>query len=416
MQKNKMIYLLVLLIVISSLVLVTVTSFCTDVVAHKFTDVNENDWFSSDVEYVYGKKLMNGTSDTTFAPDDPTTRGMIVTILWRLDGEEKETNSKAFADVVKDSYYYDAVVWASANAIVSGYDDTTFGPEDFITREQLAAILYRYVAHKNLDTAADVDISKFKDFAEISDYAVDAMKWANANGIINGITSDTISPQGNATRCQVAAILKRICENIIGRSKENSSKEQISTENSVINNSNGGSSGNRPIIGAGGGPDDEEENVAPEEDFAEQPEIKVNTTYGKPGEIIEVTLDLQKNPGILGMVLNLEYDEDAFSLINAESGEAVADVLAFTPSGTLSSGAKFVWDGIDIAPEDIRDGRLLTLEFEILDSVTVGKRYPLKISYNPGDIVDAQLKEVNLRIHQGYIEIEEFEEDEENEF
>lgn len=422
MQKNKKIYLLVLLIVISSILLVTGASFSTASSIQKFSDVNEKDWFFSDVQYVHEKELMNGTSNTTFAPNDSTTRGMIVTILWRLDGEPEATSKKPFTDVIRDKYYYDAVVWASANEIVSGYDDATFGPEDFITREQLATILYRYVSQKELNVSADTDISKFKDFEEISGYAVDAMKWANANGIITGITSDTISPKGNATRCQVAAILKRICENILNTNKDNSLEEQPNTEKEVSTETSKpstdskedeSSSSDEPTLGAGGGPDeDDEDNTIHEEIIVEQPAIKVNTAYGKPGDIIEVTLDLQKNPGILGMILSLEYDETAMSLLRAENGEAVSDVLTLTPSRTLNSGVRFVWDGLEVSSSDIKNGTFLTLVFEIIDDVTIGKRYPLKISYNSGDIVDTELNEVNPRIYQGYIEIEEIEEDE----
>lgn len=437
MQKNKKIYLSVIWIMIFTVLIVTGGTFSVASITQdlsledggnavinisRFSDLSEKNWFFSDVQYVLEQKLMNGTSETTFSPNNSTTRGMIVTILWRLDGEPEFEIGKSFHDVEDDKYYYNAVAWASANEIVSGYDDTTFGPEDFITREQLATILYRYTSYKELNVSSDTDIRKFKDFEEISEYAVNAMKWANANGIITGITSDTISPKGNATRCQVAAILKRICENILNMNEGNSLKEQPNTEKEVSTETSKPSADSKedvsspsdePTLGAGGGPnEDDEDNTIHDEIIVEQPAIKVNTAYGKPGDIIEVTLDLQKNPGILGMILSLEYDETAMNLMRAVNGEAVSNVLTLTPSRTLNSGVRFVWDGLEVNTSDIKNGTFLTLEFEILDDVTVGKRYPLKISYNSGDIVDTQLNEINPRIYQGYIEIEEIEQDE----
>ena len=417
MQKSKKFYLLVLLIVISSILFVAGASLSTASATKSFSDVNEKDWFFSDVQYVRGKALMNGTSETTFAPNDPTTRGMIVTILWRLDGEPQTVNKIPFSDVISEKYYYNAVGWASANRIVSGYNDTSFGPEDHITREQLAAILYRYASYKELNVSSNTDINKFKDFEEISEYAVEAMKWANANGIITGITSETISPKGNATRCQVAAILKRMCENILNAKDDSPLEENQNTEKedyTITNKPSAdlsedtSSSDNVPPSGAGDNSTTDDANNIHEEIIVEQPAIKVNTAYGKPGEVIEVTLDLQKNPGILGMILSLEYDETAMRLLSVENGEAVSDVLTLTPSKTLNSGVRFVWDGLEVNSTDIKNGTLLTLKFEISDSVTIGKRYSLKFDYTPGDIVDTDLNEVNPRIYQGYIEIEEF--------
>ncbi|MDD6763099.1 MAG: S-layer homology domain-containing protein [Clostridiales bacterium] len=417
MQKSKKIYLLVLLIVISSILFVAGTSLSTASVTKNFSDVNEKDWFFSDVQYVRGKALMNGISETTFAPNDCTTRGMIVTILWRLDGDPQIVNKIPFSDVISEKYYYNAVGWASANRIVSGYNDTAFGPEDYITREQLAAILYRYASYKELNISSNKDINNFKDFEEISEYAVEAMKWANANGIITGITSETISPKGNATRCQVAAILKRMCENILNAKDDSPLEENQNTEKedyTITNKPSAdlsedtSSSDNVPPSGAGDNSTTDDSNNIHEEIIVEQPAIKVNTAYGKPGEVIEVTLYLQKNPGILGMILSLEYDETAMRLLSVENGEAVSDVLTLTPSKTLDSGVRFVWDGLEVNSTDIKNGTLLTLKFEISDSVTIGKRYSLKFNYTPGDIVDTDLNEVNPRIYQGYIEIEEF--------
>lgn len=176
-----------------------------------FTDVKKSDWFYEGVAYVYESGLMGGTGNTTFSPDTATTRGMIVTILHRLEGTPA-ANSGAFADVAAGQYYTEAVSWASANSIVDGYGNGTFGPNDPITREQMAAILYRYAQYKNVDVSVMEDISQFSDAAAVSSYAIDAMRWAVENGIISGVGDHTLAPQSGATRAQVATILMRFCE------------------------------------------------------------------------------------------------------------------------------------------------------------------------------------------------------------
>lgn len=178
-----------------------------------FTDVKSGDWFYEDVAYVYKNSLMTGTSDTTFSPKGTTTRGMIVTILYRLENTPA-ANLSAFADVASNAYYAKAVGWASANGIVTGYSDVKFGPNDSITREQMAAILYRYAQYKGYDVSQKADLSKYQDQAAVSAYAKNAMAWANAKGLITGVTDTSLSPQGSAIRAQAAAILHRFCETV----------------------------------------------------------------------------------------------------------------------------------------------------------------------------------------------------------
>ena len=180
-----------------------------------FVDVNVNDWFYNDVVYVYVNGLMNGTSATTFDPYGITTRGQIVTILWRLEGQPAVSGACPFTDVAVGSYYETAITWAAANGIVTGYDATTFGPDDQITREQMAAILYRYAMGKQLASPALVNnLAVFTDADKISAYAVDAMNWAVGQGLINGMGDGTVAPQGQAIRAQAAAILHRFCETL----------------------------------------------------------------------------------------------------------------------------------------------------------------------------------------------------------
>ncbi len=180
-----------------------------------FTDVKEGDWFYDAVAYVSEKGMMNGTSDTDFAPNSPTTRGMIVTILWRLENEPSADTSDSFGDVKAGSYYERAVAWAAEKGIVNGYSAVKFGPDNSITREQMAAILYRYAQWKAIDVSVggDTDISSYDDAASVSQYALAAFQWLCGSEIIQG-SGGKLMPDGDATRAQVAAILKRFCENV----------------------------------------------------------------------------------------------------------------------------------------------------------------------------------------------------------
>lgn len=180
-----------------------------------FTDVKDADWFYNDVVYVYEKGLMNGVTGTTFEPLSETTRGMIVTILWRMDGQPAPANVCQFKDVASGSYYEKAIAWAAEKGVVTGISETEFRPDDSITREQLATILYRYAQYKGLDTSVgeDTNILSYADAFDISDYAFSAMQWACGAGLINGIEGKLV-PAGYATRAQVAAILHRFCENV----------------------------------------------------------------------------------------------------------------------------------------------------------------------------------------------------------
>ncbi len=179
-----------------------------------FTDVENTDWFYDAVEYAYDNGIMSGTGDTTFSPDIATTRGMIVTILHRMEGTPSAAGAN-FTDVPRSQWYTSAVVWASANDIVAGYGNGEFGPNDPITREQMAAILYRYVQYKEYEHTITGDVSTFADFSQISTYAVEAMSWATGAELISGVGNNMLDPTGSATRAQVAMILMRFCEQVI---------------------------------------------------------------------------------------------------------------------------------------------------------------------------------------------------------
>lgn len=183
-----------------------------------FVDVPGDAWYYDAVKYVNENGLMAGTSANTFAPDLTTTRGMIVTILYRLAGSpdiENEIWGYPFKDVDADAWYAEAVYWARMNGIVAGYSDELFGPDNTITREQMATILYRYAQYKGYDTTAKADLSKYADAAQVGSWATDAIRWANAEGLVSGTSGTTLTPKGSATRSQVAVILMRFCQNIV---------------------------------------------------------------------------------------------------------------------------------------------------------------------------------------------------------
>ena len=178
-----------------------------------FSDVASEDWFCDAVQYVFDNGMMNGVGNGLFAPDSNLTRGMIAQVLYNLEGTP-EAGSDAFTDVEAGQWYADAVNWAAANNIVSGYGDSTFGPQKDITREQMAQILYNYAVFKGYDVSAQGDLSAFGDGSETSDWALPAMKWAVGSGLLQGYAG-RLNPAGTATRAEVAQILMNFCENIV---------------------------------------------------------------------------------------------------------------------------------------------------------------------------------------------------------
>ena len=174
-----------------------------------FTDVPDFEWYRDSVAYVFGKGLMNGVTEDSFAPDSPVSRGMLVTILHRMAGAPAAAEAMTFPDVEPGFYYEAPIAWAAENGIVNGYPDGSFGPEDSVTREQMATILSRYAQNQGVDTSAAADLSVFSDRDMVNDYAVAPFAWANAVQLINGVTADTLVPQGQATRAQMATIIMR---------------------------------------------------------------------------------------------------------------------------------------------------------------------------------------------------------------
>ena len=179
-----------------------------------FTDVSTSDWFYDDVAFVYENGLFSGTDSRSFSPNASMTRAMLVTVLYRLEGEPTVTGRSSFTDVRSGAYYEKSVIWAAANGIVTGTDSTSFSPDAKVTREQLAAILYRYAQYRKLDTDASAKLNSFTDAGSVSAYASEALGWAVSEGLING-ASGKLMPKGDATRAQVAAILHRFVKNVL---------------------------------------------------------------------------------------------------------------------------------------------------------------------------------------------------------
>lgn len=176
-----------------------------------FTDVKSGNWFYDAVKYAYAQGLMTGTSATTFAPNGTMNRAMIVTVLYRLEKSPAVTGASKFTDVPAGQWYSDAVAWAAANKIVNGYDETTFGPMNAVTREQMAAILFRYEQVKGLENVTlEENLNRFPDQNKISAYAIPALQWAVGQKIINGNADGTLDPTGTATRAQVAQIFTNL--------------------------------------------------------------------------------------------------------------------------------------------------------------------------------------------------------------
>ena len=179
-----------------------------------FTDVSTSDWFYDDVAFVYKNGLFSGTDSRSFSPNASMTRAMLVTVLYRLEGEPTVTGRSSFTDVRSGAYYEKSVIWAAANGIVTGTDSTSFSPDAKVTREQLAAILYRYAQYRKLATDASAKLNSFTDADSVSAYASEALGWAVSEGLING-ASGKLMPKGDATRAQVAAILHRFVKNVL---------------------------------------------------------------------------------------------------------------------------------------------------------------------------------------------------------
>lgn len=183
-------------------------------VEYRFRDVENGSWYKDYVQYVYENGIMTGVSDTSFEPKTVMSRAMLVTVLYRMDGKKNVAGNSAFHDVSDPSaWYYDAVVWASKNGIIGGYGNGLFGPSDDITREQMVTIFHRFAKYKAYGTGATLDISGYSDIESVSEWSVEALRWAVGNGIISGTSGKTLSPSDRGSRCEAAAVIVRFLKN-----------------------------------------------------------------------------------------------------------------------------------------------------------------------------------------------------------
>lgn len=363
----------------------------------QFSDVKETDWFFQSVQYVCAHGIMNGSSGNSFAPQDKTTRGMIVTMLYRYDGSPVVSGQCPFGDVAAGKYYRKAVIWAAENQIVGGLGGDRFGPDEPVTREQLAAILYRYANYKGYDTQRSVELAKFADRDDVGSYAVNAVKWAVADGLLSGVSATELQPKGFAIRAQVAAILMRFCEGTASGEPAAASDEKEQENTKPAGSSGSTESGDK----ADSGESTEKPDVPAQSGFG----LSVESVKASAGDKLEtVRISVKDNPGILGMRFSVSYDESVLTLTGALNGDAVSRILTLTKAKTLCSGCNFVWDGIEIDTEDVKDGTVLELQFRVSDSAAAGN-YPITIRYNSGDIVDNDLQKLSPYIQNGYISI-----------
>lgn len=284
-------------------------------ISKEYSDVNSTDWYYDAVQYMTDKGLMNGVSNDSFSPQSNTSRAMIVTILWRMEGSPAPNTDNSFSDVVSGSYYEDAVVWASEEEIVNGYGDGIFGPDDLITREQLAAILYRYMGSP---TQTDSVLNDYSDSDKISPYATEAMIWAVSQGIINGVDDNVLDPQGFASRAQVATMMMRL-DNAIEDSNTDDDKE----------NNQHGSSGGSSSGGGGGsssGDTDQDDNNNPLEGIkGSNPEEYSIIAAEKDGKTFTITYS---NSAACNLVVTLYTDDGKTEYMSMRTSLAASEADA----------------------------------------------------------------------------------------
>lgn len=407
-----------------------------------FDDVAEDSWYSEAVQYVYDNGIMNGVGEERFAPNETVTRSMLVTILHRMEGEPAAAGSPSFEDVKAGSYYEKAVLWAAEKKIVTGYSDTSFGPDDSITREQVATIFYRYTQYKGIAVEKRGDLSKYDDAKTISSYASDAMAWAEVQGLITGTGPSTLDPKGLTTRAQMATIIMRYgtIEKEEKPAPDNDTENVAPETYAVVFENYDGSVLKREMVRAGNdatpptpparqgytftgwnhsytairanlvlvaqyqkNAGTSGEGSLPDEDTV--PAILAENVITNPGDnSVEVAVRIQNNPGILGMTLSISYDSRVLTLTDVKNGDAVKNTLTLTKPGRFESPCRFVWDGVELTNKDIQDGEILVLTFDVADTAPAGT-YPIVVFSSQGEIVDNMLSPVDVRFQNGNIMI-----------
>lgn len=343
-----------------------VTLCAANASAASFQDVPADAWYVESVHYVSENGIMSGTGNNKFDPNGNVTRGMIVTILYRMEGNPSASGNSAFQDVSKGAYYEKAVNWAAKNGIVNGYSPTQFGPNDSITREQFAAILYRYCTYKQGNVSTKGSLNQYKDVGEISSYAKTAMLWANANGLITGTSATTLSPKGTATRAQAAAIMTRYIKNSSSEPAEQV-EEQIKEQPTVTGGVN-------------------------------TPTFIIGSTSAKPGDSdIKISVAVKNNPGIASIGMYVAFDTDLI-LKAIEYDESVGG--QFMQPANNNTPVRLTW----ISPFSDVDGdwTFATLTFDVSATAKTGT-HPIAVSFDPDDVFNLNEDNIAFDVSNGSI-------------
>lgn len=368
----------------------------------KFTDVPCEEWYTESVEYAYEHGFMNGTSETTFEPETHITRGMIVTIIYRMEGSPKTEGDSKFNDVNKTYYYATPIIWATENNIVNGYDEDTFAPDDKITREQFATILYRYAKYKGLDILADENISEqlkgYSDNEKISNYALAAMVWAKSSKLITGVTITTLVPQGIATRAQAATIFMRF-DKLLGEFEEKDTsidnmenEEQVKNEMSE-NNSDGKNNN-------AGNQDDLKNETYGEENENEitRPTIYVYDAVAT-GKYADIVISVINNPGIASLKFDVCFDDKNLKLVSVDFDSQWGDYITTPTPYKNPQTINLISPFENIAKE----GKLAILRFEILNEFYAQN---ITIKCDTNNIFDSDFDEVEFDVINGKIKMQ----------
>ncbi|MBQ4427555.1 MAG: S-layer homology domain-containing protein [Oscillospiraceae bacterium] len=271
-----------------------------------YTDIDENEWYSDYIRVIVEREIMDGESATIFSPNTPAKRSVIVEALYRIENKPAVVNKSLFDDVNYSDNFYQAVQWASDNAIVNGYGDGKFGPNDEVTREQFVTIVYRYCKYKNISVNKTDDLKHFNDSKKISSFAEIPIKWAVANNIIEGEPGGILNPKGNVLRCQTAAILCRLInEYRLIDNLEDIEEIAIDKQQTSILNS-------------------------------DEPTFIVSSSTAKSGETATVTIALKNNPGIASIGLSVAYPRTQNESIGTmkKPGKLMTQTLRFMSRST----------------------------------------------------------------------------------
>ena len=335
-----------------------------------YTDIDENEWYSDYIRVIVEREIMDGESATIFSPNTPAKRSVIVEALYRIENKPAVVNKSLFDDVNYSDNFYQAVQWASDNAIVNGYGDGRFGPNDEVTREQFVTIVYRYSKYKNISVNKTDDLKHFNDRNKISSFAEIPIKWAVANNIIEGEPGGILNPKGNVLRCQTAAILCRLInEYRLMDNLEDIEDIAIEKQQTSILNS-------------------------------DEPTFIVSSSTAKSGETATVTIALKNNPGIASIGLSVTYDK-ALMLKDVIYNTQIGGEFFDKPSVELNP-VKLIW--LSPFENKYEDWVFATLDFYVSNDTTEGK-YKISISYDPEDVFDIKERNITTQTIDGYISV-----------